>query len=389
MPRVSVSDRYIALGHWLQRRFLPGRRLRVAVCDELGLWHIYPEGHLTHKPGGFHTIPGMKRVAVHPPEPARKKAAAERELISAKLETVDLYYRLRRQRVMHEAEKRLLTATDRRTRRRIRDDAEKRIGLFSQYSHDLKTPLSMLTVPLEQLVIEDDSVPVPLRLQLEKIRTAIYSVLRTVTHSLDAARLVTRRQKPMLIPQDFTEFVRQVADVYSLVFESYGIRLKMNLEPLVICEIDPIQFEKILNNLLSNALKHNMPGGEVLITLKTENHRAVLLVSDSGLGPGTEPGRRRNRNPWAFSSHGFGLSIVRELVRLNRGTMQFSSRTGVGTTVTVVLPTVPELAAAAERGRRHNFNFTMHEVELMAAERNALSRRRRTGDESGGLKVGR
>ncbi|HNA78657.1 MAG TPA: HAMP domain-containing sensor histidine kinase, partial [Turneriella sp.] len=271
----------------------------------------------------------------------------------------------------------------------IRDDAEKRIGLFSQYSHDLKTPLSMLTVPLEQLVIEDDSVPVPLRLQLEKIRTAIYSVLRTVTHSLDAARLVTRRQKPMLIPQDFTEFVRQVADVYSLVFESYGIRLKMNLEPLVICEIDPIQFEKILNNLLSNALKHNMPGGEVLITLKTENHRAVLLVSDSGLGPGTEPGRRRNRNPWAFSSHGFGLSIVRELVRLNRGTMQFSSRTGVGTTVTVVLPTVPELAAAAERGRRHNFNFTMHEVELMAAERNALSRRRRTGDESGGLKVGR
>jgi signal transduction histidine kinase len=219
---------------------------------------------------------------------------------------------------------------------------------------------------------------VRLRLQLEKIRAAIYSVLRTVTHSLDAARLVTRRQKPMLMPQNLTEFVRQVADVYSLVLESYGIRLLMKLEPSVICEIDPIQFEKILNNLLSNALKHNMPGGEILITLKTENRQAKLIISDSGLGPGAETRRRRNQNPWAFSSHGLGLSIVRELVRLNRGTMQLISRNGVGTTVTLALPTVPELAAAAERSRRHDFSFTIHEVELMAAERNVLSRRKRT-----------
>lgn len=383
MPRISVTDRYTALGHWLQRRFSPGRRLKVAVCDELGLWHIFPKGYLTHKPEGFHTIPGLKRIAINPPEPARKKAAALRELLTAKLEAIDLYYRLRRQAIRHEAEKRMVAAANRRTRRRIRDAAEKRIGLFSQYSHDLKTPLSMLTVPLEQMVIEDETIPVRLRLQLEKIRSALYSVLRTVTHSLDAARLVTRRQKPMLMPQDLTAFVRHIADVYSLVFESYGITLKLHLETAVICEIDPIQFEKILNNLLSNALKHNMPGGEVSISLRIENGHALLTVCDSGLGPGEDSRRRRQRNPWAFSSHGYGLSIVRELVRLNRGTMQFSSRTGVGTTVTVTLPAVPELGDAAQSMRQHNFSFTMHEVELMAAERNALSRRRRPGDSPG------
>jgi signal transduction histidine kinase len=378
MPRVSVTDRYIALGHWLQRRVLSGRKLSIAVCDELGLWHIYPEGHLTHKVVGFHPVTGLKRIAITPPEPGRKRIAAERELLSAKLEAIDLYYRLRRQAIRHEAEKRLLAETDRRMRRRIRDDAEKRIGLFSQYSHDLKTPLSMLTVPLEQMVIEDETIPVKLRLKLEKIRTAIYSVLRTVTHSLDAARLVTRRQRPMLIPQDLTDFVRQVAEVYLLVFESYGIGLKLNLEPAVITEIDPIMFEKILNNLLSNALKHNMPGGQVTITLKSQNRQALLTVSDNGLGPGEETGRRRN--PWAFSSHGYGLAIVRELVRLNRGTMQFTSRTGIGTEVVLKLPAVPEFASAVQSSRRHSFHFTMHEVELMAAERNALSRRRRKED---------
>lgn len=380
MPLVSVSDRYVALGHWLKRRLLPGRRLSVAVRDELGLWHIFPEGHLTRKPGGFHAIPGLTRIAVSPPEPARKMAAALRELLTAKLEAIDLYYRLRRLAIRHEAEKRLSAAADRKTRKRLRDRAEKRIGLFSRYSHDLKTPLSMLTMPLEQMVIDDDSIPVGLRLQLEKIRTAIYSVLRTVTHSLDAARLVTRRQKPLLMPQDFSLFVQQVAEVYSLVFESYGIRLVLDLAFGVVCEIDPIQFEKILNNLLSNALKHNMPGGEVLITLRSERTSAVLTISDSGLGTGDDAGRGQKQNPWTFSSHGYGLSIVRELLKLNRATMQFSNRTGVGTTVTVVLPAVPELAAAARSFRPHHFQYTMYEVELMAAERNALSRRRRAGD---------
>lgn len=380
MPNVILPDRYVAFGRWLHHRLMPSRRLAVAVADELGLWHITPGGRVVHRLEGFHRVTGLARISVSPPQPARNRFAREKELIKARLEAIDLYYRMRRQAILHEAEKRWVANADRRTRRRIRDEAEKRIALFSRYSHDLKTPLSMLTVPLEQLVIDDASVPVRLRLQLEKIRTAIYAVLRSVTHSLDAVRLVTRRQKTLLIPQDLTDFVQQVADVYSLVFESYGIHLKLNLSPSVICEIDPVQFEKILNNLLSNAMKHNMPGGEVLITLASEGRRAVLSVSDSGLGPGEETGRRRNRNPWAFSSHGYGLSIVRELVRLNRGSLHFSSRTGVGTTVTVALPCAPELAAAALSARRHNFSFTMHEVELMAAERNTLSRRRRRDD---------
>jgi hypothetical protein len=60
--------------------------------------------------------------------------------------------------------------------------------------------------------------------------------------------------------------------------------------------------------------------------------------------------------------------------------MQFTSRTGIGTNVVLTLPAVPELASAVQTSRRHSFHFTMHEVELMAAERNALSRRRRKED---------
>ncbi len=376
-----AADRYVAIGRWLKRRLLPGRRVAVAVRDQLGLWHVFPAGRVILKAEGFHTVPGLARIAFSPPEPARKMAGAIRELIAAKLEAADLHYRLRRQAVRHEAETRLRAAHERRTRKRIRNAAERRIGLFSKYSHDLKTPLSMLTVPVEQMVITDEAIPVRLRLQLEQIRTAIYSVLRTVTHSLDAARLVTRRQKPVLVPQDLSAFVRQIADVYLLVFESYGIRLCQHIEAGIVCEFDPMQFEKVINNLLSNALKHNMPGGDVTISLNSQGNCAMLAVADSGLGPGEEKSRRQFRNPWAFSSHGYGLSIVRELVRMNGGKMDFKSRVGIGTTVTIFLPLSPELTAAARSSRRHRFDFTMHEVELMAAERNTLSRRRRKTDE--------
>lgn len=249
--------------------------------------------------------------------------------------------------------------------------------MFSKYAHDLKTPLSMLTIPLEKLAIEDDTVPVRLRLQLEKIRIAIYTVLRTVTHSLDATRLVNRSGKTLLLPYDLSQFAKQVVDVYSIVFESYGITLLLDLQKQIICEIDPIQMEKILNNLLSNAIKYNMPGSTVTVSLRSVGNEALLSIADNGIGS-EMPLAKKTRNPWVLSSHGYGLSIVRELVRLNRGKLHITHRGGAGTTVAISLPCAPELAAAAEARRPHNFDFTLHEVELMAAERNALSRRRRT-----------
>lgn len=371
----SLQDRYTALGQWLAKYLALEKTAHVAVQDEFGLWHSKLYGVSACLPKEFQAIKSIPRAAIAIKSTACRIRRADREFFCAKLEAVDFYYRLRRQAVRHEAEKRQLMLSSKSARKKIFSRAERRVALFNSYAHDLKTPLSMLTIPLEQLAIKDDSVPARLRLQLEKIRTAIYSVLRTVTHSLDAARLLSRKTKPFLLPYDLSAFVKQVVDVYSIVFESYGINLRLELENQVICEIDPIQFEKVLNNILSNAIKYNMPSSTVTITLCSADGKARLSIADNGLGSDLSLAKK-TINPWAISSHGYGLSIVRELVRLNRGTIHVASRPGSGTTVTISLACVPELAAAAQARRLHNFDFTLHEVELMAAERNALSRRR-------------
>jgi signal transduction histidine kinase len=254
--------------------------------------------------------------------------------------------------------------------------------MFGHFSHDLKTPFSLLISNLEGMILREDAIPAALKLRLETVRRTIYSILRSAGQSLDAARLMTRKQRTALTPYDFSAFVREIIEVYAIVFESYGISLTQEIQEHIPAEIDPIQMEKVLNNLLSNAIKHNIPGGLTHISLKSQGITTVLTIADTGLGFRPEDDRRQEKvkdlNPWVFSSHGFGLTIVRALVRSNRGKINFLSRGGIGTTVTVTLPAAPELQSIVGAFRRHNFQSTLHEVEFLANERTQLSRRRKT-----------
>lgn len=356
-----------------------------AVRDSLGLWHSYPGGRVLPDAQAYN-VRFSSRVACITSASARTrvlKALREaEEIVTVKLEALDLRERFARLEIMATAEMKEALRREKKIRKTLKLSADEKIRFFSTYSHDLKTPLSLLTMPLENLAVHDERLPPSLRLQLEKIKIAIYNVLRTVGHSLDAAKLMTRNRRPILLPYDFSNFVRYVAEVYSIVFESYGMRLETQIESEIIAEIDPIQMEKVINNLLSNSIKHNLPGCTTTITLTQSAGKAELTIVDNGLGAPIllpESGRRpvAGVNPWVLTSHGYGLGIVRELLKLNRARLRVESEKGVGTTVSIFLPAQPYLADSAAGMRMHNFYHTMHEVELLASERTQLSRRKK------------
>lgn len=354
---------------------------QVAVCDSIGLWHVYPDGKIYPFAQDFETAIGKRvllRLGKAKRKPAGKKIAGISEITAVKLEALDLGEKLRRLEIVASAEMNEAKRRDREQRRNLKRSADDKLRFFSTYSHDIKTPLSLLTMPLESLVINDDRLPPTLRLQLEKIKVAIYNVLRTVGHSLDAARLMTKNRRGILLPYNFSAFVRQVAEVYAIVFESYGMALQTHIEDAIVAEIDPIQMEKVINNLLSNSIKHNLPGGITRITLSAEAGKARLTIADDGLGSSQAALKQSisNSNPWVFASHGYGLGIVRELLRLNRARLSIDSKQGSGNTVIITLPAIAEMQQAADGLRTHNFYYTMHEVELLASERTQLSRRR-------------
>ncbi len=358
----------------------------VAVQDSLGLWHSYPGGRVMAQVKEYN-LRLNKRLVCNVPNAARNRVLSllheAVEIINVKLEALDLRERFARLEMLATAEMKEALRHEKELRKHLKRSAEEKIRFFSTYSHDLKTPLSLLTMPLENLAVHDDRLPPALRLQLEKIKIAIYNVLRTVGHSLDAARLMTQSRRQILLPYDFSAFVRHVAEVYSIVFESYGMSLETEIDGEIIAEIDPIQMEKVINNLLSNSIKHNLPGCTTRIKLSRMAGKAQLTISDNGLGGMValpESGRRpvAGVNPWVLSSHGYGLGIVRELLKLNRARLRIKSEKGVGTTVSILLPAQDYLAASTSGMRMHNFYHTMHEVELLASERTQLSRRKKT-----------
>jgi signal transduction histidine kinase len=357
-----------------------------AVQDSLGLWHISPGGAVVAQLSGFVRPGRSDRIAFAWKKKSadikilRKEFTEAKPVVQLKLHSIDLIARLRRLELLAKSEDKFSSKQLQETRRKARAEFEKKLNLFGRYSHDLKTPFSTLISSLEGMVLTDDAIPSKLRLNLETIRGAIYAVLRMAGQSMDAARLLTQKRRATLIPYNFSDFVSEIVEVYAIVFESYGLTLKTEIEGEIPAEIDPIQMEKVLNNLLNNAIKHNIPGGLAHVALKADRAKIELKITDTGLGLAAKGEKVKDLNPWNLSSHGYGLEIVRELVRTNRGRLHLKSEGGVGTTVTVTLPAVPELKAVIANLRRHNFQTTLHEVEYLASERTRLSRRRRSAD---------
>lgn len=383
---ISAARSYRDIARMLFRHLSGRSRLHaIAVQDNLGLWHTYPGRRPRLDTEGFATLAGPRRVALklairHPLRAVARKIETLMPIIQLKLESIDLSAKLARTGILHGAEQRVNHAAGQKERRRLRREIDETIGIFSRHSHDLKTPLSLITIPLETMVLSEEKIPAKLRLRLENLKIAIYATLRGVTNTLDAARVLGGRRKTILTPHNLSDFVRKVAEVYAIVFESYGIELKTQITPDVIAEIDPIQLEKVLNNLFSNAIKHNLPGSRTSVEVRLLRGVAEISVADGGLGINYAANsitrdQEKVRGGWAFSSHGFGLKIVRELVRANRGRFTLVSKTGIGTTATVRLPIFKGDQLPEHGLRPFRFDHTMHEVELLAAERTALSRR--------------
>jgi len=355
----------------------------VAVLDGLGLWHIYPQNKISISVKNFETRRSVSRIAVLCAKNTRSEVMSElknfADIIALKLESIDLYERLQRAQFIAKSREKYSDREMRQFRAKLNKEMVAKIDLFGKYSHDLKTPFSMLISGVENMIVHDDSLPAKVRLQLEAIRAQIHNVLRTAGQSLDAARILTGRNKATLIPYNFSEYVKQVVAAYTIVFESYGIRMESEIQNDIPGEIDPLQMEKVLNNILNNALKYSIPGGYVHVDLHVSGRKIFVTVTDNGVGfvaDGAHESRRlKDINPWIFSSHGYGLRIVRELLRANRGKFKLTAEKGIGTRAQITLPAIPELNSVVHSLRSHSFQMTLREVEQLASERTQLSRR--------------
>lgn len=217
-------------------------------------------------------------------------------------------------------------------------------------SHELRGPLSVVQGYLS--MINDGSLgplPTGLRPVLPVMETKIRQMALLVTQMVEATRLEDNRLRLVLSPLDLREVARDaVRSVRALVPSGGHVELLLPGQEVPV-NGDSARLETILINLIDNGFKYSPPGSDVTCRLLVEAERAVVRVSDSGIGIAAADLPRlferfsRIERPDAptVAGTGLGLYLARELARLHGGEVTVVSEPGSGSEFTVSLPMAP------------------------------------------------
>ncbi|HEV2181374.1 MAG TPA: ATP-binding protein, partial [Gemmatimonadaceae bacterium] len=171
-------------------------------------------------------------------------------------------------------------------------------------------------------------------------------LLKLVNSLLDFSRIEAGRAQAFYERTDLAVFTADLASNFRSAIERAGLRLVVGGDPLPEpVYLDRDMWEKVVLNLLSNALKHTFEG-EIRVTTEAIDHRAVLTVQDTGVGIAADQlpriferfHRVPNVRSRTHEGTGIGLALVQELVKLQGGTIAVASTPGSGTTFTVGIP---------------------------------------------------
>ncbi|PSB25733.1 response regulator [Stenomitos frigidus] len=221
---------------------------------------------------------------------------------------------------------------------------QQKTEFFQNISHEFRTPLTLMIGPLESAIAQQQG------LSHDQATVALRNsrrLLRLVNQLLDLQRLDAGRMQPSFRPCDLVEFVSQTVDSFRPYCEKKGIVLTTRLTSCPQVYLDLEKFDKVLYNLLSNAMKFTPEGGTITVMLQPAGDHCLLKVTDTGIGirPDQMPHlfeRFRQAEGSANRSYegsGLGLALVKELVDLHGGQISVESVYGSGTTFTVWLQT--------------------------------------------------
>lgn len=217
---------------------------------------------------------------------------------------------------------------------------------FSNISHEFRTPLTLILGPIDELLGRETELDEQTREELELIHRNGLRLAKLVNTLLDFSRIEAGRMRAEFEPVDLPAVTADLASVFRSAIERAGLTFTVDCPPLdEPVYLDREMWEKVVLNLLSNALKFTFDGS-ITIRVTRDDTAAVLTVCDTGIGvpaaemPGLFERFHRIETSRARSSEGsgIGLALVKELVGLHGGAITADSAEGVGSTFTVRLP---------------------------------------------------
>ncbi|MCL5958791.1 MAG: ATP-binding protein [Chloroflexi bacterium] len=222
---------------------------------------------------------------------------------------------------------------------------EQRDDLLRAVSHDLRTPLSIIQgqAQLLQRVLEKAVPDGQARRSVEAIITGARRMDAMIEDLVDAARLEAGQLRLEKRPVELRSFVSDLLDRAAGAMDEGRIKVDMEKEILLV-DVDPNRLERILINLLGNALKYSAPETEVLVTAEKAYREVTVSVTDRGVGilaedlPYLFHKFYRTKGARKAEGLGLGLYITKMLVEAHGGRIWVESEPGQGSTFFFTLP---------------------------------------------------
>lgn len=230
-----------------------------------------------------------------------------------------------------------------RGRRRAAQLSRMQSEFVAHVSHQLKTPLSLLSAVTETLDLERVRSPQKLAEYVRMIRSDTEQLRQLVERILEFSRVENRRAYEFE-QVDLVQLARDTVQAFDGALPGRDIRVDATRDAVVISG-DPAAMEQLLANLLDNAIKYSPAGKPITVTIGSVGREATIEVRDQGIGISSEERRRifdRFYRGCGATLHrqgfGLGLAIVQEIVVAHRGRIDVESAPGQETVFRVRLP---------------------------------------------------
>ena len=233
---------------------------------------------------------------------------------------------------------------------RLKELESLRDNLTHMIIHDLRQPITVISGYLQLLKLQEDDSTIEIERDIfDQISKAVNGLIKMVESLLDVTRLETGKMPLNLRHCDLNELVKEAVATLGPLKDKHNVYSKFSGHPVpAFCDKDLIG--RVITNLVGNAVKHTPEGGEVTITVESDELQSRIAVSDTGAGIPREYhnkifdkfGQVKSRQEGKKYSTGLGLTFCKLAVEAHSGEIGVESEPGKGSTFWFVLPGVSD-----------------------------------------------
>ncbi|MEM6398509.1 MAG: HAMP domain-containing sensor histidine kinase [Bacteroidota bacterium] len=227
--------------------------------------------------------------------------------------------------------------------------------LIGNVSHDLRTPLAIIRGYVETMQMKNDELTAEERDNyLTTVMTSTEKLSGLIGQLFEYSKLEAKQIEPQLQAFQLSELAQDVSTKFSMLAKEKEVSVELKAPenlPLIYADLGLV--ERVLNNLMDNAIKFTPKGGQVKLTMKANDNSVEVSVADSGPGiPEEDQAHIFDRYKKAYRASGnvanqgagLGLAIVKKILELHDQSIQVNSKLREGTTFIFKLPVTSQLS---------------------------------------------